>query len=103
MLRFKACKATELVPGAMSRFEPPDRSGIVVYNLNGDLFASDDACTHKWASLAAGDIQGKHIVCPWHGDAYNIATGLATALPCVSALRTYPVMVEVGEVVVLIE
>jgi nitrite reductase/ring-hydroxylating ferredoxin subunit len=46
MLRFIACKTTELPQGAMIRFEPPERGGIVVYNLDGDLFASDDACTH---------------------------------------------------------
>jgi nitrite reductase/ring-hydroxylating ferredoxin subunit len=55
---------------------------------------ADDTCTHGQASLSEGTIEGDEIFCPFHMGAFSIKTGEATAPPCVSPLRTYPVRVE---------
>jgi nitrite reductase/ring-hydroxylating ferredoxin subunit len=93
-MRVRACALSELAPNAVLRLELPDGAPVAVYRLDDGYYATDENCTHKWASLAAGHIEGGYIVCPWHGGAFDIRTGRAAAPPCVKALATYPVEIE---------
>ena len=102
-MRFQACSVDAIAPNAAQRFEPPNRPGIAIYNLGGVFFASDDACSHKWASLSMGDIDGDYVICPWHGGAFDIRTGAACSAPCVKAISTYPVEIENGQLVVVLD
>ena len=102
-MRFRACAVAAIAPNMALRVEPPDRQGITVYNLRGEFFASDDACTHKWASLAMGEINGDYVICPWHGGAFDIRSGAACAAPCVKSLSTYAVEVDNGELFIVLD
>ena len=84
--------ASELGDGEIRQVEIDGRAPVAIYNLNGEFFATDDTCTHGEASLAEGDIDGDSIVCPFHLGAFDIRTGEVTVPPCITPLRTYPVI-----------
>ncbi len=103
MPEIAACAADELGPNEIRQVFIDGRAPIAVYNLDGDFFATDDTCTHGEASLAEGDIEDGEIICPFHMGAFDIRTGEATAPPCVSPIRSYPVRVEDGTVYVAVD
>ena len=73
---------------------------IAVYNLGGTFYATDNECTHGAASLADGILEDDIIECTLHFGAFNVKTGEAVQAPCFTALRTYKVVVQDGQVMV---
>jgi nitrite reductase/ring-hydroxylating ferredoxin subunit len=71
---------------------------VCLYNLGGKIYATHDTCTHGQASLADGFIEGGAIECPLHQGKFDIVTGKAVAAPCVEDIRTYPVKIDGGSV-----
>jgi naphthalene 1,2-dioxygenase system ferredoxin subunit len=69
---------------------------VALYNVDGQIYATDDNCTHGLASLADGYLEGDEIECPLHQGVFNVRTGKAVGRPCVVALKTYQVEVEDG-------
>ncbi|HXI01962.1 MAG TPA: Rieske 2Fe-2S domain-containing protein [Candidatus Saccharimonadales bacterium] len=72
---------------------------IVVYNVEGSLYALEDACAHMKAPLSAGRLRGMKLTCSWHGWTYDITSGRRTEREGV-CVRTFQVKVENGEVLV---
>ncbi len=64
---------------------------IAVYDLGGELFATDDICTHAYAKLSDGWLDKGEIECPLHAGRFDVKTGKATAPPCSDDIKTYPV------------
>ncbi|MGH7092565.1 MAG: non-heme iron oxygenase ferredoxin subunit, partial [Stellaceae bacterium] len=64
---------------------------VAIYDCDGELFATDDVCTHAYARLSDGWLDRGEIECPLHAGRFDIKTGAATAPPCVDPLKTYPV------------
>ena len=63
----------------------------------GGVFAVQADCPHRGGPLADGLVAGVKVVCPLHGFAFDLVTGVAARAEC-PALRTYPVAVnERGE------
>jgi 3-phenylpropionate/trans-cinnamate dioxygenase ferredoxin component len=74
---------------------------LAIYRSPADTFhATDGICTHEQAHLADGLVFGDLIECPKHGGRFNYKTGEAKRLPACIDLRSYPVRVEAGRVVV---
>ncbi|MEO7150315.1 MAG: non-heme iron oxygenase ferredoxin subunit [Burkholderiaceae bacterium] len=73
-------------------------SAVALYNLDGSLFATSDACTHGSGSLSEGSICGEEIECAMHMGRFAIRTGKATGAPCVVDLRTFRVQIQAGRV-----
>jgi nitrite reductase/ring-hydroxylating ferredoxin subunit len=45
---------------------------IAVYrDTSGELHALEDACPHKGVTLHKGEVQGCHLLCPYHGWEFN--------------------------------
>jgi naphthalene 1,2-dioxygenase ferredoxin component len=76
---------------------------IALYELDGDILATDDICTHAYAKLSDGWMEKGEIECPLHAGRFDIKTGKATAPPCVDDLKTYPTRVEGGEIQVKLD
>jgi nitrite reductase (NADH) small subunit len=90
---------------------------IGVFNVNGAFYALPNVCPHQFGPLCEGTVngttacnaetdwkmawvrQGEILTCPWHGWEYDITTGRALSKPKIR-VRTYPVTVEDGQVVV---
>jgi 3-phenylpropionate/trans-cinnamate dioxygenase ferredoxin component len=72
---------------------------FAVYRSPEDTFHATDAlCTHERASLADGLVQGDIIECPKHNGRFDVCTGQAKGAPVCVDLKTYPVKVEAGKV-----
>ena len=76
---------------------------IAVYNLKGRFYATDNVCTHQQACLSDGFVIDDVIECPLHQGQFHIPTGAARGAPVHIGLRTYPVKVVDGVVLVAIE
>jgi nitrite reductase/ring-hydroxylating ferredoxin subunit len=98
----KICPTSEIPEGSAKSFEVGNNV-IAVFNVGGTFYATDNECTHGAASLADGILEDDVIECALHFGAFNVKTGEAVQAPCFTALRTYKVIVENGEVRVDLE
>jgi naphthalene 1,2-dioxygenase system ferredoxin subunit len=71
---------------------------IALYDIEGQVFATDDICTHAYAKLSDGWFDRGEIECPLHAGRFDARTGKATAPPCVDDIKTYPARVVGGEI-----
>ena len=76
---------------------------IALYEVDGDVFATHDVCTHAEASLSEGFQEGDTIECPMHSGCFNIRTGEALGAPVVDNIKTYPVRLEGDDVLVRVD
>jgi nitrite reductase/ring-hydroxylating ferredoxin subunit len=60
----------------------------------------DETCTHEEASLSTGVLQGELVKCPLHGSRFSVCTGKALEEPAEEDLRTYPVRLEGGRILI---
>ena len=95
----KICPTSEVADNSVKSFEVGNNV-IAVYNLAGTFYATDNECTHGAASLADGILEEDIIECTLHFGAFNVKTGEAVQAPCFTALRTYKVVVQDGQVMV---
>ena len=80
------------------------REAICLYNLNGEIYATQDECSHGSASLSEGFIVEECLIeCPLHQGSFNVKTGAAVSVPCKDDIRVFPVKIEDGKVFVGIE
>src|ERR1700733_555120 len=74
---------------------------IAIYRSPEDTFhATDGICTHEHANLADGLVVGELIECPKHNGRFDYKTGRARRAPACVDLRTYPVKVQDGRVLI---
>jgi nitrite reductase/ring-hydroxylating ferredoxin subunit len=97
--RIELCDVSDVAVGGALKVET---NGLVlaVFNLHGEIYVTDDACTHGPGSLSEGYICDDTVECDFHNGAFNIKTGEVVAPPCMIPLKTYPVTVENGKVII---
>ena len=95
-------KAGFLEPGELMYVEVDDEP-VCLINIDGELHAINDVCTHEEASLSDGTIIDGEIECPLHGGAFDIRTGQPTSFPVVVAIEKYAVRVVGDEVQVSVK
>ena len=93
------CPTSDVPENSVKRFEVGNHV-LAVYNVGGTFYATDNECTHGAASLAEGILEDDIIECSLHFGAFNVKTGEAVQAPCFTALRTYKVVVQDGQVMV---
>jgi len=67
---------------------------IAVYTVEGEVFATDNTCTHGQARLCDGFLDGHEIECPLHQGKFDVRDGRPTCEPATEGLRSYPVKIE---------
>jgi nitrite reductase (NADH) small subunit len=65
-------------------------------NDESRYFAIDNRCPHKGGPLCDGITSGKTVVCPLHGQRFDLESGLPVLASQPDAVGTYPVRVENG-------
>lgn len=94
------CSLADVAEGSIGSAELPDGRRVAVYLVEGKAFATDDRCTHGNSSLAdEGCLEGHIVECGMHLGTFDVRTGEAVGPPCTKALRTYPVEIRDGQVV----
>lgn len=73
---------------------------VALYGVDGDVYATDNICTHGHARLCDGFLEGTEIECPLHQGKFDVRTGKAMCAPLTEDIRSYPVKIENGRVFV---
>ena len=93
----RVCATSELLPGEYRVVYDGD-TPIAVFNIDGDLYAIEDLCTHDGGELTGGVIEGHEVECPRHGARFDIRTGVALTPPAYEPTPKFPVKAEAGAV-----
>lgn len=73
---------------------------IALYQVDGEIFATDNICTHGNARLCDGFLEGHEIECPLHQGKFDIRNGKALCAPLTEDIRTYPIKIEGDRVLI---
>ncbi|MGH9320507.1 MAG: Rieske (2Fe-2S) protein [Vicinamibacteria bacterium] len=87
----KVGRRSDLGPGAFRCVEAGGKR-VVVYNVDGALYATADTCAHQGGPLGEGLLEGSVVTCPWHAWQFDVRTGVSVYDPRVR-VATYPVKV----------
>jgi naphthalene 1,2-dioxygenase ferredoxin component len=98
----RASARSDLAEGEVIGVEVAGRS-IALYDADGSLFATDNICTHAYACLSDGWLDGEVIECPLHAARFDIRTGKVLDPPATEDLKTYSVRVVDDEIQVRLD
>ena len=98
----RAAARSDLAEGEVIGVEVAGRS-IALYDADGNLFATDNICTHAYACLSDGWLDGEVIECPLHAARFDIRSGKVLDPPATEDLKTYPVRIVDGEIEVRLD
>lgn len=91
------CADSDLPVGDMRSFEVADRL-VALYHLEDGFHATAAVCTHEYAQLTLGELEGRRVTCPLHGARFDVVTGRAVTPPAFKPLKTFPTRVRDGRV-----
>ncbi|GAC1364941.1 MAG: bifunctional 3-phenylpropionate/cinnamic acid dioxygenase ferredoxin subunit [Actinomycetota bacterium] len=69
---------------------------VCLGNVEGQLLAISDVCSHEYIELHEGWLEGDQVECPQHGSRFSMRTGEPSGLPATRRVPAYEVKV-VGE------
>lgn len=70
----KVCNSDDVQDNSLHVFTIENKD-VLVGRRRGKIFACDNSCPHRGASLSKGHFSGDNIVCYMHGYEFNIFTG----------------------------
>ncbi|MEX2629569.1 MAG: non-heme iron oxygenase ferredoxin subunit [Tistlia sp.] len=73
---------------------------IALYRVGGEIFATDNICTHAFACLHEGYLDGHTIECPLHQGVFDIRTGEPLEGPVDEPLPIFPVRTEGDDILI---
>lgn len=75
---------------------------FALYQVEGEIYATDNICTHGNARLCDGFLEGHEIECPLHQGKFDIRNGKAMCAPLTDDIKIYPVKIENNRVFIAI-
>jgi nitrite reductase/ring-hydroxylating ferredoxin subunit len=73
---------------------------IAIFNINGRFLTIDNKCPHKGGPLCDGFTSGTTVVCPLHGQRFDLESGMPVLASQEDCLTTYPTKLE-GDVILV--
>ncbi|MCZ2814401.1 MULTISPECIES: Rieske (2Fe-2S) protein [unclassified Modestobacter] len=99
----RVCALSEVPEEGSLRIELADID-VAVVQLDGEVYAIQDVCSHADVPLTDGDVDdvdgAPTIECALHGSCFDLRTGQPTNLPATEPVPVYPVRVEGDDVLV---
>ena len=95
----KVAQVSDLAAGEMMVVEVGD-DRVLLANVEGTVYACDDICSHAFASLSEGDLNGAEVECPLHGSAFNVTTGEVNEPPADERIKTYQLRIEGQDILI---
>jgi nitrite reductase/ring-hydroxylating ferredoxin subunit len=96
---YTVANADEIKPGEIKTLTANDEP-ILIANWEGTYFATQNLCTHDGGTLSDGTLDNGEVECPRHGGRFSLQTGAATQMPAMFPIRTFPVKIEDGKLLV---
>ena len=100
MAWISACATDDVDAEDVIRFDHGTQTFAIFRSPDDEFFATEGFCTHEHTCLADGLVMGDIIECPKHNGRFNYKTGQAKGAPVCVNLKTYPVKVEAGKVMI---
>jgi len=75
MSEFINVATVDEIPPGDSKLVEIGFTGIALFNLDGEIYAIEDMCTHDGNILADGAVEGCIVTCSRHGAKFDIKTG----------------------------
>lgn len=92
--------AADLAPGAMRAVKIGSRA-VALYRLeDGGWAATDNVCSHAYALLTDGWLDGIEVECPLHAGRFDILTGQPLCAPISKPIAVHAVRIDAGAVFV---
>ena len=76
---------------------------LLIYNVGGEYYATDEQCTHRECSLEKGVFSGKVVTCPCHSARFDVTTGEVLSPPATVPLPIYPTKVMGNRILVEVD
>ncbi|GGJ18620.1 Rieske (2Fe-2S) protein [Deinococcus roseus] len=70
------------------------RQSVLVVKHQHQFYALRNVCTHESVPLEGGRLEDGQITCESHGARFELATGKATKMPAVKAVRLYKAVLD---------
>jgi 3-phenylpropionate/trans-cinnamate dioxygenase ferredoxin subunit len=86
------------IPVGEIKFVEANGVPIALCNVEGQVFAVGNVCTHDAGPLSGGFLDGFAIECPRHGARFDVRSGKVLCLPAAVPIPTYPVQLD-GETI----
>jgi nitrite reductase/ring-hydroxylating ferredoxin subunit len=74
---------------------------VALFNVDGTIYAMEDACRHQGMSLGGSKLEGKVVTCRAHGWRYDVTTGCTLHVKDFG-VATYPVKIVDGKIMVAV-
>jgi nitrite reductase/ring-hydroxylating ferredoxin subunit len=72
---------------------------IALFNIDGNIYALDDACPHARVSLGSSKLRGNIVTCRGHGFGYEVTSGRCVSIAGLRA-ATHEVKIAHGKILV---
>lgn len=73
---------------------------VLVANVEGQLYAIANSCTHQGGPLDEGELEGKVVTCPWHGGQFDVSSGKVLQPPPRADEASFEVKIQGNDVLV---
>ena len=103
MVEFIQVTTKDQVPSGTMRSAWAGGRRVLVYNVNGEYYATDEQCTHRECSLEKGQFVDQVVSCPCHFARFDVTTGEVLSPPATIPLPTHPVKIEGNRILVGID
>ena len=95
--------AASEVPAGGLRAVSTDTGPVVLANVDGDIYALEDRCSHQDYPLSAGELEHDELECTFHGARFDVCSGRALQLPAIGPVRTFEVDVRDDDVFIRLD
>jgi nitrite reductase/ring-hydroxylating ferredoxin subunit len=96
-----AATLDQLPAGSMIGIELDGRD-LALSNVDGRIHCTGNVCTHAYALLSDGWLEGAVLECPLHGGQFDVGTGKALCAPVTEDLVVYKTRTTGAQIEVLI-
>jgi nitrite reductase/ring-hydroxylating ferredoxin subunit len=98
----KVLKTSEINPGEL-RLVEVGNVPVCLANVDGTVYAINDACSHVGGYLDEGELEGQVVACPLHGSEFDVTTGKVLRGPAREDIATYQVKIEGDDILVAVD
>jgi 3-phenylpropionate/trans-cinnamate dioxygenase ferredoxin component len=96
----KVAQLSQLPSGSLKPVTTASGAEVCLVNLDGEVYALGDVCSHAHCSISDGDIEDGSVICPCHGGGFDVKTGQVTFPPPMIGVAVYQVRVEGDDIFV---
>ncbi|MER9294832.1 non-heme iron oxygenase ferredoxin subunit [Mesorhizobium sp. M0510] len=93
------CALSDLQEDTVTPFEIGGNK-VAIYLIDSKVYATDNVCSHAFALLSDGWLEGTLIECPLHGAQFEITSGEVVQGPADCPITVFKTKVEDGQVLV---